>query len=147
MVNDLLQKYDMFKRTYLDLQSSIKERDALRNPEKGRNVTMQAEAELLDNFFVTGIINKFNIAYVSGLIYLQAYMQHRCAIEIESAEDLFRQCYKQGLISEHTMHELIQLAHIHNESLNMGNNERNNLFLRGILQQFNAFEEILIHCK
>lgn len=141
------RNYEMFKKAYLDLQASIIERDALRNPEKGRSVTMQSEAELLDNFFVTGIINKFNIAYVSGLIYLQVYMQHRYTLEIESAEDLFRQCVKQGLLSEHTMHELIQLAHIHNESMNMGNNERNNLFLRGILQQFNAFEEILINCK
>lgn len=141
------QNYERFKKAYLDLQASITERDALRNPEKGRSVTMQTEAELLDNFFVMSIIEKFNIAYVSGLIYLQAYMQHRYALEIESPEDLFRQCFKQGLLSEHTMHELIQLAHIHKESLNMGSHERNNLFLRGILQQFNAFEEILIHCK
>lgn len=141
------KNYDMFKKTYLDLQASIRERDALRNPEKGRSITMQTEAELLDNFLVTGIIEKFNIAYLSGLIYLQAYMQHRYALEIESAEDLFRQCVKQGLLSEHTVHELIQLTHIHNESMNMGNNERNNLFLRGILRQFNALEEILINCK
>lgn len=124
-MNLLQPSYEIFKKAYLDLQASIQERDALRNHEKGRSVTMQAEAELLDNFFVTGIIEKFNIVYVANLIYLQAYMQHRCSIEIESAEDLFRQCCKQGLLSEHVMHELMELARIHNESMNRGSSERN----------------------
>lgn len=102
----LNEKYQNFLNAYNSLGRSLEVQKQLQ--------AIAAKNSDLQDLFIAGIIQHFELTYETAWKFLKQYLKHVHGVDIASPKAVFRSCREMNVLSEPVVNELLELADIRN---------------------------------